>query len=115
MFKVVRAQRQLSNYKFNVFIFELQFLKHGDKILLSNSVIAIFDVFEGGFKLIRIGAGHLSNPHDHIFLLTLLHKLEIINNFSQFRDQNCICQHLVLIYLVFLVAIAQKWFGVIRC
>lgn len=85
MFKVVRTQRQLGNDKFNVFIFKFQFLEHGDKILLANCVITIFDVFEGSFKLIGIGAGHLSDPHDHIFLLTLLHQLEIINNLSQFR------------------------------
>lgn len=59
-------------------------------------------------KLPWISAGHLSYPYYHLFLLVLLHQLEVIDDFPQFGYQGGIVDGLVCLDFVRLEAICEE-------
>jgi len=113
MLEVIGTKRQFGNDEVNVLVLQLQLLEHLDEILASHRLLPILDILEGCLKLIGVCTGHLSYPQNHLFLLTLLHQLEIIDHLPQLADQSGLLEGLALVDGLFLVAVAEEGLGVV--
>ena len=105
MLQIFGTKGQFSNNKLNVLFLQRQFSKHIDHILLGNSLLPIFNIFECQLQLLRIWADHLRNPYYHFLLFLLFHQREGIHHFPQFSNQNFIVKSLLFVYGLLLVAV----------
>lgn len=113
MLQIVRAEREFRDDELDVLVLELQFLEHGDEVLLPYSVFAILDVLEGCFELVGVGARHLRHSENHFLLFILVEQLKVVYHLSDLCHQDIFSELIALINILFLKAIGQKYFRIV--